>query len=148
MIKRLYKRYEKLLWEIFRYLIVGGFATIVDYGVLILFRELIFPKQEYILGVDWGLATATTLGFICGLTLNYLLSLLFVFKDVKNENSGKSVKDFFIFTLIGVVGLVVTLGGMQLFVEVIGFHYMIVKVIMTVIVLVWNYIARKIFIFK
>ena len=88
---------------------------------------------------------ATAFGFIIGLVVNYLLSLLFVFK--KNTEKGKHWKAFFLFAVIGMIGLVLTELGMWLGVEILAIHYLFVKVIVTLLVLLWNYLGRKFFIF-
>lgn len=146
--KRLYESYKNLFWEIVRYLIVGGLATIVDIGLFFLMYELILPKDKFVNGIDLGLALSNTIGFIGGLLFNYVLSIYFVFRHTKNKDSGKSLTDFFIFSVIGIIGLVISNIGIQLLVVDIKVHVMWAKIIMTIIVLGWNYIGRKILIFK
>lgn len=147
MLKGLYERYQKLIWEIVRYLIVGGLATIVDYGLFFLIYEIILPPNS-INGINVSLAASNTIGFIGGLVFNYILSIYFVFKDSKNKESGKSLKGFLIFSIIGVAGLIISNIGLQLLVENFNIHVFISKIIMTIIVLGWNYIGRKLLIFK
>lgn len=79
--------------------------------------------------------------------INYILSLIFVFRAKDNKNNGKSVGEFIIFALVGVIGLVITEGLMHLGVNVLGFHYMITKIVTAGIVLVWNYLGRKTLVF-
>lgn len=128
--------------EFLRYAVVGGISFLADFGTLTLFEELIFRQQT-----DWQIFISTAAGFIAGLIINYILSLIFVFRAKDNRNSGKSVGDFLIFTLVGVIGLGITEGLMHLGVNVLGFHYMITKIVTAGIVLVWNYLGRKILIF-
>ncbi|MDD3113488.1 MAG: GtrA family protein [Candidatus Izemoplasmatales bacterium] len=141
---------KQLLKEIGRYLIIGGLATLFDYGAFALFRYVIFPKTEFYLYV------ATAIGFIVGLTFNYIFSILFVFKNVADPNRGKKVSSFLLFALIGLIGMGLTELGMWFSVitrfyigeEIYQIPEMVMKVIMTGIVLVWNYVARKLMIFK
>ena len=154
---------KELFWEIFRFLLVGGTATLVDYVVFWVFDGLLFPLVE--LGSWWttfSLIVATALGFCVGLVVNWILSVSFVFKQVKNKEEAASKKSFLIFTIIGVIGLLITEVGILILVaifpkfslfgvtEVLGTTWAkwLAKVIMTCIVLVWNYVGRKIFIFK
>lgn len=146
--KQLYERYKDLIWEVFRYLVVGGLATIVDMGLLAVSYEFIFPQDQLIWGINWGLSASTTVGFIGGLIFNYAFSIIFVFKNVKDKNSGKSVKDFMVFTIVGVIGWIIKLIGMQVFVENLHVHYFIATIVLTIIVLAWNYLGRKVLIFK
>ena len=70
-----------------------------------------------------------------------------MFRHTKNKDSGKSLTDFFIFSVIGIIGLVISNIGIQLLVD-IKVHVMWAKIMRTIIVLGWNYIGRKILIFK
>ncbi|MBN2504242.1 MAG: GtrA family protein [Bacilli bacterium] len=141
---------KKLLHEIGRYLLVGGLATVFDYLAFALFRYAILDLTQV------NLLIATSIGFAVGLTFNYILSVIFVFKNVANPNAGKTMSAFVVFTIIGIIGLLITELGMWLG-DVTRFHIaeeiykmpeMVTKVIMTGIVLCWNYLARKFLIFK
>ena len=156
---------RELFWEIFRFLLVGGTATVVDYAVFYLFRQWILPPT-LITGAVWdiiSLVIATALGFCAGLVVNWILSVKFVFRAVKNKEEVQTKKSFAIFSVIGIIGLVITELGMFLLVHHIiptitlfgmteflrlAWNEWFAKVIMTCIVLVFNYIGRKIFVFK
>ena len=137
------ERWKRLVQEFSRYLVVGGTAFLVDYGVLFLFGHYVFQN----LG-DLGVYLATALGFLAGLTYNYILSLLWVFRGAKERNQGKSVGGFLLFAIIGVIGLLLTEGGMYIGYQLLHIHYMIVKLFVAAVVLLWNYGARKILIFR
>ena len=154
---------KQLFWEIFRFLLVGGTATVADYLVFWLFDGVLFPL--FGTGAAWqtvSLVLSTALGFCVGLIVNWLLSISFVFRDVKNKEEATSKKSFGVFTLIGVIGLLITEIGIVLLVGILpditlfgsmdllgtAWSKWLAKVIMTCIVLVWNYLGRKIFIFK
>jgi len=148
-----FTKIKPLAGEFLRYLIVGGTAFLVDYGVLFLCQTFIFEARgvtgAYILSFFIpAINISTALGFIVGLVINYILSLVFVFKSAKEQNRGKTVGAFVIFAVIGVIGLLLTEGGMILGVNVLKIHYLIVKIFVTGFVLIWNYVARKILIFK
>lgn len=154
----------QLFWEIFRFLLVGGTATVLDYIVFYLFRQWILPGALVDSDI-WdiiSLTIATALGFVVGLIVNWVLSVKFVYRAVRNKEEAASKKSFLIFTVIGLIGLGLTELGVVLLVwvfpeitivNVTGFlglpwEEWFAKVIMTCIVLVWNYLGRKIFIFK
>jgi len=135
-----------LMREIIRYLFVGGLAFLGESVVLIIFEDYVFTETIQWGFINVGLTIATTLGFITGLLINYALSLTFVFKNYDNPDA-KKFKGFFQFAVIGVIGWVIKALGMNLF-DVLNVYYLIAHVVMTAIVLAWNYIGRKLIIFK
>ncbi len=149
---------KQLFWEIFRFLLVGGLATLADYLIFWVFDAFVFPQS-------WGtvaLVFSTALGFCVGLMVNWVLSVRFVFRQTEEEISVRSTKPFLGFALIGVFGLLITEVGVVLLVwafpsitlfgkvALLGTAWdkWISKAIMTCLVLVWNYLGRKIFIFR
>ena len=155
---------KQLFWEIFRFLLVGGTATLADYLVFWLFDGVLFSLLPFS-GKAWSvlsLTVATAAGFCVGLLVNWILSVKFVFRAVKNKEEASSKKSFALFTLIGVVGLALTEVGVLLLVaifpeftifgrtELLGTEWKkwVAKAIMTCIVLVFNYVGRKLLIFK
>lgn len=132
-----------LIKEFLRYVVVGGISFLADFGTLTLFEEVFLTGGE-----KWQIFVSTAAGFIVGLAVNYILSLVFVFRAEDNKNSGKSVGAFLIFALVGIIGLGITEGLMHLGVNMLHFHYMLTKIVAAGIVLVWNYLGRKILIFK
>ena len=155
---------KQLFLEILRFLIVGGIATVVDYAVFCLFDAFLLPLVLPS-GYAWeivALIIATAFGFCVGLLVNWILSIKFVFKAVTDQEKAQSGKSFLVFTIIGIIGLLITevgiLGLTELFpsFKIFGSYTFlgtdwdkwVAKVIMTCIVLVWNYVGRKILIFK
>lgn len=122
--------------QFFRYLFVGGIATIVDWGALFLLTDL---AHIYHL-------ISAVIAFIAGLITNFFLSKLLVFKA--NEARVNAVMEFVSYAVIGVIGLGITELIMYLFTNCWDAHYMVSKVIATAIVLIWNYLARKLIIYK
>jgi putative flippase GtrA len=138
----IFKNRKQLFAEFIRYVFVGGFAFVIDFSVLYVFKEFILPNGIY------ALYLATGLGFTAGLAINYLLSITFVFTSVKGTKAGKSIKDIIVFALVGIIGLFLTELGMFLGTEGFKINYLLVKVIVTILVLCWNYTARKVLIFQ
>ncbi len=149
-----------LFYEILRFLLVGGTATAFDYAVAYLFYHLILPPDR--IGGTLSLVLSTAFGFGVGLAVNWIQSVSFVFRNVKDKKKSRSGKSFLMFTLIGLIGLGLTELGMHLGVSClpeislfgsaaflgISWTWWISKVAMTCIVLVWNYLGRKLFIFR
>ncbi|MBR2391496.1 MAG: GtrA family protein [Clostridia bacterium] len=145
---------HKKLCEIARFVIVGGIATVIDLFVMGLvlyaFEPALYPKfyNIWIGGGDPStLATVigTGTGFVVSLVFNYILSVLFVYEDKGNS---KSVKGAILFAVLSVIGMLINMGGMWLGYDVCGINEWVTKIIMTLVVLVYNYITRKLFIFK
>ena len=122
--------------QFFRYLFVGGIATIVDWGILFLLTD--FAHIYHLV--------SAVIAFIAGLITNFVLSKLLVFKA--NEARVNVVNEFISYAVIGVIGLGITELIMYILTDLNNVHYMISKIIATVIVLAWNYLARKMIIYK
>lgn len=131
----------EIIKEFMRYIVVGGAAFIADLAVLVAVREL-FLKQ-----FAWGVYAAAVIGFAAGLAVNYILSVKFCFVAAK-EGKGRTFGAFVLFVIICILGLVWTELGMWLGVGVFAQNYILVKVVVSGIVLLWNYTAKKLLVFK
>lgn len=125
--------------QLFRSLFVGGIATIVDFGVAAIVREL-FGGNDVVSNI---------VGFVFGLITNYLISILWVFK----KHNMNIATEFAVFSIIGLIGLgintliVYFLGNLWNSQEV-GIMFYVAKMIATLITLIWNFAARKIILYK
>lgn len=131
-----------MILEFLRYVVVGGIAFLADFGTLVGFQELVFHRLSF------GVYVSTVCGFIVGLSVNYFLSLIFVFTQAKDRGKGRSFWAFVVFGVIGLVGLGLTELGMWFGIECLDWNYMIVKILVTGAVLMWNYLGRKLIIFR
>ena len=155
---------KEIILEIVRFLLVGSLSTIIDYTTYYIFREWVtcpsfFPSGAWNV---FSLLLSTALGFTAGLIVSWTLSVKFVFRAVKDKEKAPSKYSFFLFAVFGVFGLFITEIGMHVGVlclpsfalfgvtELLGLPIKewVMKVVMTVIVLIFNYWARKRFIFK
>ena len=123
---------KKLMPQIIKFGVVGGTAFFIDYGLLLFFTD--------ICGI-WYLLSSF-LSYSISTVFNYWASMKFVFKG--KEDMGKG-KEFTIFVTLSLMGLGVNQVGMWGFVDGFGMDYMWAKIIVTAIVMVWNFITRKIF---
>ena len=126
---------NKLFMQIFKFGFVGGLAFIIDYAVLIFCKEVL--KLDVLISA--GIAFSVSVVF------NYILSVKWVF-DVDQEKS-KS-KNFILFIVFSIIGLILTEVIMHVGVKVLDFNYLIVKIVATAIVMVFNFITRKMFLEK
>ena len=134
------EKYKSLMFEFMRYILVGGSAFLIDFGTLWIFKEFIFLGKH--------LFIATFIGYMVGLIYNFILSSGFVFKDGFKKIKHKEIQSFIIFTSIGLIGLGLTEVLMYLFVNIVALYYLFAKIITGAIVVFWNYIARKVIIYK
>jgi len=148
------------LWEIFKFILIGGIATIIDFlvmGLVLYVWSPISYSYDFI-RVFIGNATplviatvvATGLGFAVSLIFNYIFSIIFVFNGNGNSTKkAKTGKGFLIFTVIAAIGLLINVLGMWLFYGVIDYKQeWIIKIGLTIVVLIYNYIVRKKVLFK
>ena len=136
MINQLLKnKTNNLFIQLFRYTIVGGIAFVFDFGTLTVLTEIF--NIYYLL--------SAAIAFLLGLSVNYLLSIIWVFE--KHTVKAKSV-EFAVFALIGVVGLALNEFFIWFFTEIVDFHYLISKILSTVFVYLWNFFVRKYTLFR
>lgn len=126
------RRMNKLMGQLLKFGVVGVICFGIDYGLMVLLTELG--------GIDYLLSSG--ISFSVSVVVNYLLSMRFVFQPKKNSNK---VKEFAAFVFLSITGLLLTEVLMWAGVERIGLHYMFTKVVVTGIVMVYNFVTRKIF---
>lgn len=145
-VKRLTALNRQQFLEFLRYSAVGALSFLVDAGVMILLTEMLFQNSS-----KRDVAVAAACGFLAGLVCNFWLSHLFVFTNQEQAARGKNIRGFVLYGLIGLVGLAMTEAGMLAGLALIGhdgFRYVLIKCVVAAIVLIWNYLARKIFVYK
>lgn len=123
---------NKLFQQIFKFGVVGGIAFVIDYGIMVIAKELL----------DFSVLVSAALGFIISVIFNYIASIKWVF-DVNKEKDEK--KNFILFIVFSIIGLVLTEIIMWFGTDIININYLIVKIIATAIVMVFNFITRKMF---
>ncbi|MCH5154991.1 MAG: GtrA family protein [Clostridiales bacterium] len=141
------------LCEFARFIIVGGLATVVDMFVmgvvLYAFDPSLYPAFYNVWYGGLSPSTAATVvgtccGFLSGLIINYVLSVLFVFI---NKGKSKSVFGFAVFAGLSAIGLGIHTGGMYIGYTLLGINEWIVKIFLTVVVLIYNYISKRLVLF-
>lgn len=125
---------NKLLNQILKFGLVGGTAFVIDYVLLYFCTE--FLHIHYLI--------SSIISFTVSVIFNYILSVKWVF-DVKKK---QDVKDFVIFIILSVIGLGINSLIMYVMVEKFGVYYMLSKIVSTAVVMVYNFITRKIFVEK
>lgn len=159
---------NKNIWlEILRFIIVGGGATLIDFVC----EWAIIALINGSLPSGWTQTIAVTVGFLVSTVFNYLLSLIWVFKNVKDEKKAHSKSYMLYFVILSAVGLGIGIGLQLLgqwicqtsfaidiskvkFTNVFSqssdafWAFAIVFVLKTCVTLVYNYLSRKFILFR
>lgn len=122
------KKTEKLFIQIFKFVIVGGIATAIDFLLLFVFKD-VFHIQVII---------SNTLSFCISLVYNYIASVSWVF-DVNRKKDPK--RNFIIFLIFSIIGLIINDLIMYLLINTL--NTFISKIIATAIVMIFNFVTRK-----
>lgn len=146
---------KELSLEILRFLIVGGLATLVDYLVTWVFKNYVCQN----LNVNLAVFLYTAAGFTAGLFTNWFLQK-FVYRYITKDQQ-RSMFVFFKFVVLSLIGFGITWLGMRVtepihatvlfdfwFLHDIQLWFWVFKVVLTIIVLIMNYIGRKLFVFN
>ena len=119
---------------------VGGVSALVEWVVF------------YLLGRLFGMTymPATVLAFLFSTTTNWLLGRRFTFRNSKlGKSKGKEALQVF---FVSGIGLLANMGLMYLFVTLAGmqssFLKTTAKILATGIVFIWNFLSRKLWIYK
>ena len=123
---------KKLIAQFMKFGVVGVIAFVIDYGLLALLTEVF--SVNYLV--------SATISFTVSVIFNYIASMRYVFTH-KEDMSRR--REFVVFVILSVIGLLINNLCMWAGVELFGIHYLITKIVATAIVMVWNFVTRKIF---
>jgi len=123
---------NKLIKQILKFVVVGGTAFVIDYAV---FAFLTFISIHYLI--------AQLISFSVALVFNYVASIKWVF-DAKKQTK----KDIIIFIVLAVIGLGINEVLLYIGVETLHWHELLAKFVSSVIVMIYNFITRKLIVEK
>ena len=124
----------KLFKQLIKLTIEGLIATIIDYILLYILTE--YFNIYYLI--------SSTISFIVSLIVNYILSVYWVFETNKKQ----TIREILLFVVLSVIGLTINQIILYIGSDILNIYYMICKLGATTIVMVYNFITRKIFIEK
>ena len=124
---------NKEIQDFFKYLVVGGIATISEW---IIFFFLDKMSVYY--------AIATVIAYMLSTFVNWLMGRILVFKEAK-QPLWKEIASIYI---VSIGGLLLNLLIMSFTIELLNLSNMFSKVLATGIVFSYNFLIRKIFIYK
>ena len=148
MIKKLWDKFH----EIIMYLIFGVLTTVVSWVTYALFT-MVVPTYTF-----WGITvdlttTSNVLSWICAVIFAYITNKLWVFES-KSWKPSVAIKEFWLFVSSRLVTGVIEWVGLPLLIKVgfnqsiLGIEGMFAKILVSVIVVILNYVFSKLFIFK
>ena len=129
---------KSLLGQFLRYLVTGGLAFVVDFGL--------FALCLYVF--EWHYLLANLVGLIAGLVLNYTMSIVWVFTACERTLEKQKAAEFGLFALVGFAGVGINQLLMYLMVDGLSLNEMVSKMVAAVLVLMWNFGARKLMLFR
>lgn len=136
--RRLFSR--KSMRQFISYFWVGGTAALVEWCSFFLLTH--FAGMQYLV--------ATVTAFILSTTVNWVLGRVFTFRNSLYAN--RRLQELLLVFTVSAIGLGFNLVLMFLFVDVLrmqtDFLKTVAKIVATGIVFVWNFLARKMFIYK
>jgi putative flippase GtrA len=125
---------KTVVQEAIRYSAVSACAFIIDITVL-------FVLVHYL---SWWYVAAATTSFLVGLLFGYVLSVTRVFKYRRLKDQRI---EFASFAGIGLVGIAINVAVISFGVKILGLHYLIAKCGAAALTFVWNFAARRQFLF-
>lgn len=129
---------KPLMLQIMRFAVVGGLAFVVDFGLLLLLTEVV--------GLNY--LVSATISFIVAVLFNYVLSIMWVFTSKPQAQHSKVYATFkmVLFFVLSTCGLLINNAIMWAFVELFALSYILGKLVATFVVMVFNFVTRKILI--
>jgi len=130
----------KSIRQFISYFAVGGVSAIVEWAVFYLLVS--FFNMAYL--------PATVLAFVFSTATNWFLGRTFTFKGSNLGN--KKAKEIVQVFGVSAIGLLGNLALMYLFVSILGMNTDLLKtaakILATGIIFIWNFLARKLWIYK
>lgn len=122
---------KSLFEQVMKFGIVGVLATLLDFIILFILTEIL--NMYYL--------ASSCISFVLSLLFNYFASMKYVFSGKEGMSRRR---EFAIFILLSIIGLGINQFGMWVMVNVLHVFYMLSKVFVTAIVMVWNFVSRKV----
>lgn len=131
------KNYNKIIsYEVLMYLIFGVFTTLVDFFTYFILDK--FSLTYIIKSIG---------AFICAVLFAFITNKTIVFKK-QSKNMKEFIRELLYFYMARILSLAITILGLFILYEKLGINEYLSKAMLSVFVIVSNYIFSKIFIFK
>lgn len=133
-VKILIEKTPAPLRRFLRYTLPGSTSTIVDFAILIFLTEVL--NLHYLV--------SGAIAFTISTSFNYQINHFWGFKRTRREFK----EGYIYFFIFGVAGLVLTIGILAFFVEVLVVNYVLARFIAALFVGIWNYVMNIKFTFQ
>lgn len=121
--------------QLFRYLFVGGCSFLIDFGVYCLLEAV---------GLHY--LVAGVIAFIVSFAFNFFVSRILIFRTTAAEKA--NARELLGVAAISVTGLALTELLLYLGTDILLIDFRLSKIIASILVLFWNYAARKLFVYR
>lgn len=126
------QKYTHILQQLTKFIIVGVINTLIDWGIYYVLADVL----------GWDPLLANIPSFSAATVFSYFASVLWVFDTTTRKTKRRLFIEFIILNLIA-LGLTELL--LYLFIDGCGFGNMLAKVLATIIVMIFNFVTRKLF---
>jgi putative flippase GtrA len=133
--------YHKELRRFVRFAAIGVVGTLVDFGLLVVFKE----------GLGFPTLIANTLSYSAGIANNFTLNRLWTYSDSTKRRVLVQLAQF---TLVSLTGLLLNNGVVLLLEAPLGsllgvgsYGYLLAKSVATGFVMLWNFAANRLWTF-
>lgn len=123
---------RNLIQQFLKFGVVGVIAFAIDFGVLVFLTE-VFGLNPVV---------SATVSFVVSVVFNYAASMRYVFE--RREDMSRT-REFVTFVILSVIGLGINDLLMWAGTEFTPIDYRLIKIFATAVVMVWNFITRKMF---
>jgi putative flippase GtrA len=151
-----------IIYQIAKFVLIGGLNTLVDWGILslliLIFRWYfaVGPDDTWLVVLSISIAFYTVykaISFVLSATNSYFWNKFWTFKRETNENTGKEFMQFLIVTLIGFLINVGIASGIFKWIHPIGGlngdqWALGAAVVATAVSMIWNFIGYKFIVFE
>lgn len=125
-------KYQKILTQLAKFVIAGVITTAIDWAIY--FALCHFLLMDPLI--------AQLFSFTASTAVSFYINTVWVFDTTKSKTRRRLVAEFFFFSFCG---LVMTEIMLYLFIDKMHINYMIAKIIATAVVMVFNFVTRKMF---
>ena len=158
---------KKISLEIIRFAITGVVSAAIDFITCYIVTVLL---KKTSMNDTLIVAISTLIGFIVSVIVNYILSTVWVFKNVKDKSKAKTPLFIVLFIILSALGWGISFGTMELCriacnawwsvdinavelkfsaITTLDFWlYAIAFVLKTLLGMIWNYLTRKFILYK
>lgn len=135
----LYKKYK----ETILYLVFGGLTTLINIVAFWALNKLFVLSMDK----DAALMVSNAAAWVISVLFAFVTNKLFVFES-KSLHIGLVLKELVLFVAARLFSGALDMGIMYLFVSILGFNELLIKILSNILVIIINYVLSKLIIFK